>query len=63
MEILKNIRFISVWYRRVVKIGKFTAAGRTKLVIYTDRSSVEEEDLHVDVNCERDKPIGLLAID
>ena len=50
MKILKNIRFISVWYRRVVKIRKFTAAGRTKLVIYTDRSSVEEEDLHVDVN-------------
>ena len=35
---------------RVVKKGKFTAADQLKLVNYTDSSSEEEEDLHVDVN-------------
>ena len=47
----------SVGYGRVVKKGEFTAVDQSKLVSYTDSSSEEEEDPHVDVNF--DEPIDL----
>ena len=35
---------------RVFKKGKFTETDQLKLVSYTDISSEEKEDLHVNVN-------------
>ena len=57
IKIEKKIWLSGVRYGNVVKKGKFTAADQSKLVIHTDSSSEEVEDLHLDVNF--DEPIDL----